>query len=101
MAKVNGTVVVRNPSTLAVVVLHAGDDVPEWAEVGEHLTGEPDEPSEEQQEEPQGDTGEQEQEETPTPDDSWTNADIKQYAEDKGIDLGGATTKADMLAAIG
>lgn len=36
-----------------------------------------------------------------TPDDSWTNADIKRYADDNGIDLGGATTKADMLAVIG
>ena len=36
-----------------------------------------------------------------TPDESWTNADIKQYADDHGIDLGGATTKADMLAVIG
>lgn len=36
-----------------------------------------------------------------TPDDSWTNAEIKQYADDNGIDLGSATTKADMLAVIG
>ena len=36
-----------------------------------------------------------------TPGESWTNAEIKQYADDNGIDLGGATTKADMLAVIG
>lgn len=34
------------------------------------------------------------------PDDSWKNADIEAYAADNGIDLGGATKKADMLAAI-
>lgn len=34
------------------------------------------------------------------PDDTWKNADIEKYAGDHGIDLGGATKKADMLAAI-
>lgn len=34
------------------------------------------------------------------PDDSWKNADIEAYAADNGIDLEGATKKADMLAAI-
>jgi sialic acid synthase SpsE len=34
------------------------------------------------------------------PDDSWKNADIKKWAEDHGVDLGDATKKADMLAAI-
>lgn len=34
------------------------------------------------------------------PDDSWKNADIKQWATAHGVDLGEATKKADMLAAI-
>lgn len=99
MAKVNTTTVVRNPTTFESVVLHAGDEVPEWAEVGDHLTSTKaptpaprDEPKP-QQEAPVADDE--------TPSDSWTNQRIKQYAEDNGVDLGGATTKADMLAAIG
>lgn len=45
----------------------------------------------------------EEPEEVPTegaPDDSWKNADIKTWADAHDVDLGGATTKADMLAAI-
>lgn len=38
--------------------------------------------------------------EAEVPDDSWTNADIRAWAEDNKVDLGGATKKADMLAAI-
>jgi hypothetical protein len=34
------------------------------------------------------------------PDESWKNADIKAWAEDHAVDLGDATKKADMLAAI-
>jgi len=34
------------------------------------------------------------------PDESWKNADIEAYAAERGIDLEGATKKADMLAAI-
>ena len=107
VAKVNDTVAVRNPETFEVVTLHAGDDVPSWAEVGEHLTSTVEASSIQQAEgetpeapvEGQGD--EDVQAAVYTPDESWTNADIKQYADDHGIDLGGATTKADMLAVIG
>lgn len=38
--------------------------------------------------------------EAKTPDESWKNADIVAYAEENNIDLGDATKKADMLAAI-
>lgn len=38
--------------------------------------------------------------EAKTPDESWKNADIVAYAEENNIDLGGATKKSDMLAAI-
>lgn len=34
------------------------------------------------------------------PDDSWKNDDIKAWAEAHEVDLGNATKKADMLAAI-
>jgi hypothetical protein len=34
------------------------------------------------------------------PDSGWTNAEIKSYADANNIDLGTATKKADMLAAI-
>ncbi len=35
-----------------------------------------------------------------TPTSDWKNADITAWAESHEVDLGGATTKADMLAAI-
>lgn len=100
MARVNSTTVVRNPTTFEVVVLRAGDEVPEWAEVGDHLTSTKAAPEPAPQE-PERPAEVQDDEDGETPDDSWTNQRIKQYAEDNGIDLGGATTKADMLAAIG
>lgn len=34
------------------------------------------------------------------PSESWKNDEIKAWAEAQGVDLGGATKKADMLAAI-
>jgi len=34
------------------------------------------------------------------PDETWKNDEIKAWAEAHGVDLGGATKKADMLAAI-
>lgn len=34
------------------------------------------------------------------PDESWKVADIRQWAEDNEVDLGGATKKADLLAAV-
>jgi len=36
----------------------------------------------------------------PTPDNTWKVADLKAYADEHGIDLKGATTKAAILAAI-
>ncbi len=35
-----------------------------------------------------------------TPDDTWTVADLVNYAEEKKIDLGGAKKKDEVLAAI-
>ena len=57
-------------------------------------------PDESPAEEPGSDEVEDQDEPGGTPDESWTNAEIKQYAEDHGVDLGGATTKADMLAVL-
>jgi hypothetical protein len=36
-----------------------------------------------------------------TPDDSWKNADILKYAEERSIDLGDAKKKSDLLKVIG
>lgn len=35
-----------------------------------------------------------------TPDESWTVAQLRAHAETHGIDLAGATTKADILTAV-
>lgn len=37
MARVMATTIVRNPESGAILVLAKGDEVPEWATVGEHL----------------------------------------------------------------
>lgn len=34
------------------------------------------------------------------PSEKWLKADLEKYADDHGIDLAGASTKADMVAAI-
>jgi hypothetical protein len=34
------------------------------------------------------------------PDDSWKVADLRSFASTNSIDLGGASTKADILAAL-
>lgn len=39
-------------------------------------------------------------EEAAHPDSSWLKANIRAWAEESGIDLGDARTKADMLAVI-
>lgn len=47
----------------------------------------------------EGDSGEVPASE-PTPTSDWKNPEIEKWASDHGVDLGGATKKADMLAAI-
>lgn len=98
MAKVNSTVVLRDPGSFAIVVLRAGDEVPEWASVGDHLTSAP-EPAPAKPADV-AKPAEPVEAAAPGPDKSWTSGQIKQYAEDNGIDLGEATTKAAMLAVI-
>lgn len=96
------TVVVRHPETLTATALVAGSAVPGWA--GDLVSDDDleDAPSkaapkvEVAQEQP-ADAGPAN---TGRPDKSWTGPGIRKYADDNGIDLGEATTKADMLAVI-
>lgn len=42
----------------------------------------------------------QEAERTPEPSENWTVKQLREHAEVTGVDLTGATTKADILAAL-
>ncbi|QTF81711.1 hypothetical protein SEA_BEEGEE_8 [Gordonia phage BeeGee] len=73
------------------VKLAAGDTIPSGVDVGAHLL---DDTADEDQSDgddtfPEG-----------APELSWKGPQLLAYAKEKGIDLGGATKKADMLAAI-
>ena len=94
MARLIANTVVTNPDTLVVTALAAGDEVPGWAEglIGDHLTdgklkADPEKPAPEA-----GEAGE--------PDESWTVVELREHAKANDIDLAGATSKADILAAI-
>lgn len=79
MARLSVTVIVRHPSTGQIEVLSEGSDLPEWADglVGDHALDGGDGPSA-----------------------AWKVSDLREYAQENEIDLGGATTKAEILAAI-
>ena len=83
--KVTANTMLRDPSTGDLVSVAAGEDVPQWADglVGAHLLDAPVEP-----------------EKVDEPDESWTVADLRTYAKRNGVDLEGATAKADILDAI-
>ena len=83
MARLTGNTVVTRPDTLDVVALAEGDDVPGWADglIGEHLLL-------------------VEEAGSGAPDESWTVAELREYAKANDVDLDGATAKADILAAI-
>lgn len=85
MARLLGNTVLRDPSTGDLVSVAAGEDVPQWAEgiVGAHLLDTP-----------------TESEESDQPEESWTVAELRDYAKAHDIDLEGATVKADILDAI-
>ena len=85
MARLLGNTVLRDPSTGDLVSVAAGEDVPQWAEglVGAHLLDTP----------PESEKADQ-------PDESWTVADLRDYAKAHDIDLEGAPVKADILDAI-
>lgn len=101
--RVNTTVHVLHG--FSVATLRAGDEVPDWAEaqVAAELTDPtkveaPKDPEPEPKRVDPAPT-------TPAPvkggpDESWTNAQIRKHAEAAGVDLGGATTKGDMLAVL-
>lgn len=86
------------------VDLARGQELPEWAEgmVGDHLLS--DAPPAAAEPKAEESAPEVEPDEGAAvdagPSESWTNQRIRKYAEDRGVDLGGATTKADMIAAI-
>ena len=98
MARLNGNTVVRRG--YEVVPLAAGDEIPEWAvdQVGDHLI------AEDESQEP-SDTGQEAGQEAvdpsgATPVGSWKVDDLRSYAKANGIDLHGATSKAEILAAV-
>lgn len=87
VATLRESTVLTRPGEVSPTVLLAGSEVPEWAEgmVGDHLLAAP----------------------TPAPtpavsvpDESWTVADLRDYAKAHEVDLHGATSKADILDAI-
>lgn len=96
MAKLNANTTVMRPDTLEVVTLAEGDEVPDWAEglIGNHLTGEPAVGAPGQSEDADG------ADKADGPDESWTVVGLREHAKANDIDLAGATTKADILAAI-
>ena len=98
MAKIlkASTVVRRGFKAVALV---AGEEVPEWAadQVGDHLVAEIEAPvvtTSVVESAPVNAA------EVAVPDASWTAAAIRKYAVDHSVDLGEASTKADMLAVI-
>ncbi len=73
-------------------IFSPGSVVPGWAtkKITNPAAWEPEaEPAEPEPSEPAGE-----------PSESWTVPQLRAYAQDKGIDLGEATKKADILAAI-
>lgn len=101
MRRMRYTMAVRNPETLEVHALLKGSTVPSWAEDivkdvdtidgPEPVVSAPVEPATEAAPVDVGGV---------KPDKSWTGAAIREFAGDHGIDLGEASTKADMLAVI-
>lgn len=104
MRRMRYTMAVRNPETLEVHALLEGSVVPSWADglVADADTVDGPEPVPATGAE-STDTSEGDE---PTdvggvkPDKTWTGAAIRAFAGDHGIDLGEASTKADMLAVI-
>lgn len=97
MVKILSLTVVQHPTQYTPVVLRPGDDLPSWATglvtnpdvVGDQAgVSEADDPQNETETSPE------------LPDSSWKNDDIRDFAEAREIDLGDASTKADMLQVI-
>lgn len=117
MATAHATFVVLDPEKLTYQVIHAGDEIPEWALekvtnpeilegdyeiVSEYDTGDDnpvpvDDNGDTQDETPgdnEGDDGED------IPDDSWKKAEIVDYLEERGDELTGSETKDELLAIV-
>lgn len=91
---VANTVLVE-PGSTEPTVLFAGDEVPGWAEglVGDHLTGGGFKSADDDAPDVSAGSG-------ATPDESWTLEELREYAKANGVDLHGATKKADVLDAV-
>lgn len=105
--RLTANTVVTGPGMVGPVALMAGDELPGWADgmVGEHLLVESvpvvvdaaapvvpaviTPPVPDPTPEPE-----------PAPDESWTVEDLKAHAKEHDVDLSGARSKADILAAI-
>jgi len=86
----------------AVRKYEGGDEsaAPEEGEQPESEQEEGEQPEPEQEESPEEPDEKVELSEPKRPDSSWKNSDIKTWARENGVDLGDATSKTDMLAAI-
>lgn len=102
MRRMRYTMAVRNPETLEVRALLEGSVVPSWASelVAEVDTVAGPEPVAVEVGEAAPPTPEPTDVGGVKPDKTWTGAAIRAFAGDHGIDLGEASTKADMLAVI-
>ena len=117
MATAHATFVVLDPEKLTYQVIHAGDEIPEWAlekvTNPEILEGDydaaydsdagvvvpvPVDDNDDTQDELQGDNEGDDGEDIP--DDSWKKAEIVDYLEERGDELTGSETKDELLAIV-
>lgn len=108
MGTVNAVVYLTSPEGDAVT-LNPGDPVPEWAELGEHVLVR-DESDSGAAEKAAAEAAEKEAAEKAAaeaggfpegdPSEDWKGAQLDAYAQAKGVDLKGAATKAEKVAAI-
>ena len=106
MATAHATFVVLDPEKLTYQVIHAGDEIPEWAlekvTNPEILEGDYDAAYDSDAgvvvpvpvDDNEGDDGED------IPDDSWKKAEIVDYLEERGDELTGSETKDELLAIV-
>lgn len=114
MVKILALTVVQHPTKYVPVVLRPGDDLPSWAAglvtnpavIGDQAGDSDTEDPAEQTESDQGTSNSDDDTQTDSdggngrPDSSWKNDDIRDYAESRGIELGEASTKAEMLEVV-
>lgn len=104
MRRMRYTMAVRNPETLEVRALLEGSVVPSWANGlvadADTVDGPEPVPATGTESTDVGESGEPADVGGVKPDKTWTGPAIRAFAADHGIDLGEASTKADMLAVI-